>query len=141
MKRFVPVLATAFVSVAAAAAASGPGYLRMIGPSALRFRESPATQKSFLPPLSKDESTANFPVSISAPAAQAALSATSPATSAAEMVGPNTNEVFVTPQMLVEFFRNRNNGTGRGTTAVVPFGFVPPDGGAKASSSATYNSP
>ena len=33
--------------------------------------------------------------------------------------------------MLVDFFRNRNTGTGHSTTAVVPFGFVPPDGSAK----------
>jgi hypothetical protein len=141
MNRFVPVLATVLFGVAAVAAAPRPGYLNVIGPSALRFREAPAVQKSSLPPLPKDEPTAGFLISTSVPTAQVALSATGPATSTTETVGPDTNEVFVTPQMLVDFFHNRNTGSGHSTTVVVPFGFVPPDGSAKPSSSATYHSP
>ena len=61
------------------------------------------------------------------------------AAEASATVGSGSNEVFVTPQMLVDFFHSRNDKSSPDTNVTIPFGFVPPIGGNKPSSSATYN--
>ena len=131
------------VLVALPCAASPAAYLVSVGPAPLRFQASvdakPRTSSSPLP--------REAPVTDSCiPEAMAATNVTtisqSPPAQACPSAGLSTNEVAITPQMVVEFFRSHAGANGnRDTAVVVPYNFTPPTPSGKPSSSATYEAP
>jgi hypothetical protein len=113
---------------------AGAGYLPTIGPAPLRFRDpGVATAKFVLPPL---PGAAPAPAVAEVPAAAAGeLVVTAGTTVRLSVVDQvtGTNEVMVTPQMLLETYRRSSD-----AKVLTPLTFVPPT--PAAASRATYES-
>jgi hypothetical protein len=148
--RWVIRLTALLLSIEAMAAGLRSGYLVTVGPSALRFQQppTPKTTVTILPPLPVADTTpaATAPP---LPAPVADQQQTSQATNetvavqsspalALPLLPEATNEVLVTPQMLLEFFRQK---TGHATSVVLPLNFIPPQTAYRPSSTASYESP
>jgi hypothetical protein len=128
------------------------GYLVTVGPSALCFQQPPVPKPTVvLPPLPVADitptSTATPPPPAPTPVAgqrgpslstNETIAVESPPARALPMLPETTNEVLVTPQMLLEFFRQK---TGRDTSVVLPLNFIPPQTSSRPSSTASYDSP
>jgi len=141
MIRTFPVLAT-LLAVVGMATAVQPGYLSAGRLAPLRFTEPPSSKPSVLLSLPCDEPSTNSPIPTNSLAPRAAEAvATPPVGHFEDNLASVTNEVVVTPQMLVGFYRDGIAGTNRDTGAVVPFGFMPPTAAPKPSSTAQYSSP
>lgn len=135
------------------AAGLRPGYLATVGPSALSFQQPPAQKPTaaVLPPLPAAETipAAGVTSQLSTPAPSVAqqemhrstndtVAVQSPPSLALPLLPETTNDVLVTPQMLLEFFRQK---TGRETSVVLPLNFIPPQTSYRPSSTASYDSP
>jgi hypothetical protein len=133
-------LLVALSSAVTRATTARPGYLAAGYPSTLHFSEPGEPHKAALPPLPKDEPEADFPIPTNAMTRCASGTIVSSGPEQPAGVGLPTDAVppSVTPQILIDYFRGGNSGTNRNSTAVVPFGFVPPAGEPAPSSSATY---
>jgi hypothetical protein len=123
---------------------AGPqrGYLATLGPVPLRFQASPLppTVVCVLPPPAREVPVASAPVCLqqmSQPTNET-VAVQSPAPVAPSTMPETTNEAIVTPQMLLEFFRQK---AGHDTSVVLPLNFVPPQSSYRPSSTATYESP
>jgi hypothetical protein len=147
MSRRFPVLAALLV-VVGAATAERPGYLSAGRLAPLRFAVDPSASRFVLPPFP----TNPVPSDVRVPTNSATTSASQPtAASSAEhsesdltpaaTLAPATNEVAVTPQMLVGYYRDGVGGTNGEAGAVSPFGFMPPVAVPHQSSTAHYSSP
>ena len=141
MIRTVPVLAALSLAVGMATEVR-PGYLAAGRLAPLRFAAAPTTGRFVLPPLPANPASPNIPIPTNAATACTSETtvASSPEHSGDDLV-PVTNEVAVTPQMLVGYYRDRIGGTNRDAGAVVPFGFAPPMTPPQQSSTARYSSP
>lgn len=139
MMRRITFLTVAVLCLVAAARTVQAGYLSAVGPAPLRFHDRPAAAKSPLPPLPADKPVTPVSMPPATPAAHTGASPASPAATTSAVGAGSTNEVVITPQMLVEFFRARTgNGTDRQGSVYVPFNFAPPSPAAQPSSHATY---
>ena len=134
------------------------GYLSSVGPSALRFQQ-PRTSKTamaVLPPLpaviTNSASAAMPQTATLAPAIPQQESNRSTNNSITVQSSPSpalpllpeaaTNDVLVTPQMLLQFFTQKSGHSSGGETSVVlPMNFVPPQTTYRPSSTASYESP
>lgn len=131
-------------------AAAAPGYLPVVGPSALRFEEPkpPPKARLVLPPLAPTETEArtNLPAANSSAITPAnpqpvpgdlyiISSNGTPPTNAPALVGPEL--LPLSPQMFLPYF-TRNVGT-NGASVSVPLTFLPPAPlGPPPSSTASY---
>jgi hypothetical protein len=141
MTRTLLVLVVLLISVGVVPA-ERPGYLSAGRLAPLRFAEAPSAQRFLLPPCSESAPSraVSMPTNgVMACASQVTTVSSSPPAPMDE--APNTNDVFVTPQMLMGYYRDGIAGTNRTGGAVVPFGFVPPAAAAPQSSTASYSSP
>jgi hypothetical protein len=141
MSRTFPVLAALLV-VVGAATAERPGYLSAGRLAPLRFAVDPAADRFVLPPLPADPAPPNIqiPTNSTMTSATQAITASSAEPSEGDPA-PATNELAVTPQMLVGYYRDGAGGTNHEGGAAVPFGFVPPVTVPHQSSAAQYSSP
>jgi hypothetical protein len=145
-------LTALLLSIEAMAAGLRPGYLATLGPSALRFQQPPAQKPTaaVLPPLPAAETIPAAAVtsqaSVPAPSViqemhrstNDTVAVQSPPSLTLPLLPETTNDVLVTPQMLLEFFRQK---TGRETSVVLPLNFIPPQTSYRPSSTASYDSP
>ena len=146
-------LTVLLLSIETVAAGFRPGYLVTGGPSALRFQQPPAPKPTIavLPPLPTADTTpaAGMTSQSSAPTASVAPQETPLTTNdtmavqsrpswALPLLPETTNDVLVTPQMLLEFFRGK---TGHETSVMLPLNFIPPQTLDRPSSTASYDSP
>ena len=128
------------------------GYLVTVGPSALCFQQPPVPKPVVvLPPLPIADTTPSATATPPSPAptpvagqqeksqpTHETVAVQSPPALALPMLPETTNEVLITPQMLLEFFRQK---TGRDTSVVLPLNFIPPQTSYRPSSTASYDSP
>jgi len=132
--------------------ALGAGYLATLGPSTLRFQPSvakttAAASPSIPAPVERSDMGENGPAVVStAVTVQPEPSASSNATFSVQSSTPlgfgefperGSNDVLVTPQMLLEYFRHKS---GHDTAIELPMNFIPPQGGCRPSSTAAYES-
>ncbi|MGD1019094.1 MAG: hypothetical protein ABSA12_07215 [Verrucomicrobiia bacterium] len=140
MMRTFPALAALLAALAAVTAAQ-PGYLSEGRLAPLRFQEAPAPGRSVLPALPPEGPSPSFPIPTNSAASSASEASAATTTEQSDGgVEPATNEVTVTPQMLVGFYRDGIAGTNHDAGTIVPFGFVPPTTAPKPSSTAGYSS-
>jgi hypothetical protein len=142
MNAYHRLCALAACSGIAAAAASGTGYLSTGSPVALRFQpETAAVGKPTLPPLPgppAESSVSPRPAVTRSNATATVTTAQSPKPVAEPTAAPEGFEL--TPQMLVDIFRSRaEEGKGRDTHVLVPFGFIPSIGQVRPAGSAPTN--
>jgi hypothetical protein len=163
--------AVLYLVATSAVAVSAVGYLRVVGPSPLRF-ETSAEYTATLPPLSlsepldpepsagstnapPDKPTAAPPVT-STPQPLRVISSSPPVTaptplplpteaarpeSAPNPFSPGPDNSSLTPQMLIQFFQQAGRTNHVGTSIVTPLNFTPPPTAAAPSSTATYIGP
>lgn len=146
-------LTVLLLSIETVAAGFRPGYLVTVGPSALRFQQPPGPTPTIavLPPLPTADTTpaAGMTPQSSAPAPSVAPQGTHLTTNdtmavqsrpslAFPLLPEATNDVLVTPQMLLEFFRGK---AGHETSVMLPLNFIPPQTLDRPSSTASYDSP
>ena len=141
MTRALPVLAALSVMVVAATAAR-PGYLSDGRLAPLRFATAPGLGRFVLPPFPAPAPPANIPIPTNTTTTSTSNGTlTSSAERFEDAPVPATNEVVVTPQMLLGYYRDGTSRTNHDGQTVVPFGFVPPTPAPQQSSSAQYSSP
>lgn len=141
------------LSIETLAAGLHSGYLVAVGPSALHFQQPPAQKPTpaVLPPLPIADTTPaataspppSAPSSVAGPRETSSftnetVAVQSPPSITLPMLPETTNEVLVTPQMLLEFFRQK---TGHETSVLLPLNFIPPQTSSRPSSTASYDSP
>jgi hypothetical protein len=146
-------LTALLLSIETVAMGVRPGYLVTVGPSALRFQQPPAPKPmiAVLPPLPAMDTApvAGMTSLSSAPAPSVTqqdthrstndtVAAQSPSSLALPLLPETTNDVLVTPQMLLEFFRGK---TAHETSVILPLNFIPPQPLDRPSSTASYESP
>ena len=136
----IPLFTAVFFSFAALGSTQA-GYLAAVGPSPLRFRPAPPQLLLRLPPLPKEELPPSVPMPVAKEQPNITITAPSPAPEPVIVVPPTgaTNETAITPETLVQFFRqNAAQGKSPETTVVLPLNFAPPVPATKPSSTATY---
>ena len=144
--------------VVALRASAGPGYLSVVGPSALRFASPPAPPPAVLVPLPPLAAVEPHPTS---PAAESLPPVADPTSAAVEPVlidpfavppvpealpTPATNITYaapvesepLVPQMFMKYFIGGAGTNANGVSIFSPVGFVPPLPIVPPSSSATF---
>ncbi|HVM59867.1 MAG TPA: hypothetical protein VMV72_03290 [Verrucomicrobiae bacterium] len=128
--------------IAGAAPAERPGYLTAGRVAPLRFAETTAAARFVLPPASEDTSSETIPMPTNgAMGCESQTTIVSSPGPAANDETPETNDIAMTPQLLMGYYHNELAATNRNGGVVVPFGFVPPSPPPPPSSSASYSSP
>jgi hypothetical protein len=131
------LIALSYTIVAMASAHSG--YLVSVGPSPLRFQRPPAAITFQLPPLPKETPSGSVGMPAEKSPACVTSTAESPMTGDVNAPVAVTNEAAITPETLVELFRQQGRDKrSRETAVVLSPGFIPPAAPAKPSSTATY---
>jgi len=112
------------------------GYLPSIGPAPLRFRAPASVTTAFvLPPLPVDPLAPAIKEPEPAVAGELTVTAGSAVRLTVVDAPAGTNEMVVTPHMLLELYRQQ-----RDTKILTPLTFVPPVPAPSGSSQATYES-
>jgi hypothetical protein len=117
------------------------GYLATVGPSPLRFQAPPPQLLVRLPPLPKEELPPPIPMPVAKEAPNITITSQSGDFTSAAVLAPTggTNETAITPETLVQFFRqNTAQGKSPDNAVVLPLNFAPPAPAGKPSSTSTY---
>jgi hypothetical protein len=145
------VVAGTALPVLAFSVLASAGYLPVVGPVPLRFRQPalPATNlvRMTLPPPETEPATASIPDNAEAkktapapnppPAAPPPAASPTVATNPAEPAATPASEPMISPQMLMKYFNRSTNGVSGGILA--PVDFAPPAPAKPPSSTATYS--